>query len=88
MRLSITFVLRLGSVLTVLLAASLAMAAERVKVRFGEHPGFDRLVFDWAKPVGVKLESTPGQARLIFDRAGDFDFTRVRKDPPPSRSNP
>ncbi len=83
MRLSLTLTLRLGSVLALLLAVSSAMAAERVKVRVGEHPGFDRLVFDWSKPVGVELETTPGQTRLIFDRAGELDLSRVRKDPPP-----
>jgi len=84
MRPSILLTLRIMSVLMALLAAPFAMAAEPVKVRVGEHPGFDRLVFDWVKPVGVRLESTSGQARLIFDRVGDLDLSRVRKDPPPS----
>ncbi len=84
MRNTITRALSLGTILAALLAVPSAMAAEAVKVRVGEHPGFDRLVFDWAKPAGAELVSAPGQVRLIFDRAGDFDLSLVRKDPPPS----
>ncbi len=84
MRLSVTFALKAASILAVLLAVPMAVAAERVRVRVGEHPGFDRLVFDWATPVGVKLEAASGRVRLSFDRAGELDLSRVRKDPPPS----
>lgn len=80
----ITRALGLGTILAALLAVPFALAAEAVKVRVGEHPGFDRLVFDWAKPAGAELVSAPGQVRLIFDRVGDFDLSLVRKDPPPS----
>jgi hypothetical protein len=60
-----------------------AMAAERVAVRVGEHPGFSRLVFDWRGPVGVRLEQTAGRATVHFDRAAELDLARYKADPPP-----
>ena len=60
-----------------------AQAADQVKVRFGEHPGFDRLVFDWPAPVGVVLQDSADQVRLNFDRAGDINLDRLRRDLPP-----
>lgn len=67
----------------VLLTAFGANAAERVKLRIGEHPGFSRLVFDWAKPVGAKLDQGAGQAIINFDRSAELDLARFRADPPP-----
>ncbi len=64
-------------------ALATAMAAERVAVRVGEHPGFSRLVFNWAGPVGVKLEQAAGRATLHFDRAAELDLARYKADPPP-----
>lgn len=69
-------------VLTVLFGLP-AQAADQVKVRFGEHPGFDRLVFDWPAPVGVELQDGADRVRLNFDRAGDMNLSRLRSDPPP-----
>lgn len=60
-----------------------AQAADQVKVRFGEHPGFYRLVFDWPIPVGVVLQDSADQVRLNFDRAGDINLDRLRRDLPP-----
>lgn len=59
-----------------------AVAAERVAVRVGEHPGFSRLVFDWRGPVGVRLEQAPGLATVYFDRAEELDLARYKADPP------
>jgi tetratricopeptide (TPR) repeat protein len=67
----------------VVVTAAPTLAAERVGLRIGEHPGFSRLVFDWTKPVGSRLEQGPGQATLRFDRPGDLDTARYRADPPP-----
>jgi len=64
-------------------ALATAMAAERVAVRVGEHPGFSRLVFNWAGPVGVTLEQAAGQVTLHFDRAAELDLARYKADPPP-----
>jgi tetratricopeptide (TPR) repeat protein len=69
-------------VLTVLFGQP-ALAADQVKVRFGEHPGFDRLVFDWPAAVGVEMQDSADQVRLNFDRAGDMNLSRLRRDPPP-----
>ncbi len=71
-------------ILAAFFAVQGAAAAERVTLRVGEHPGFDRLVFDWARPVGVELEPGPDRALLRFDRAGELDLRRLLKDPPPS----
>ena len=73
----------LALVLAVVLFAPAAVGAERVPVRVGEHPGFDRLVFDWARPVGVTLERDADEARLRFDRPAELDLKRLQSDPPP-----
>lgn len=66
-----------------LLVAAAAGAAEQVRVRVGEHPGFSRLVFDWGKPAGARVEQAAGQVTLRFDRPGELDLSRYRADPPP-----
>ena len=80
--LALTLTLTLTLALVVVTAAPV-LAAERVGLRVGEHPGFSRLVFDWAKPVGSRLEQGSGQATLRFDRPGDLDASKYRADPPP-----
>ena len=62
-------------------------AAERVPVRVGEHPGFSRIVFDWSRPVGARLERHAGQTVLRFDRVAELDLARFRADPPPEVSH-
>ena len=64
-------------------------AAERVAVRVGEHPGFSRIVFDWGRAVGARVERQGGQGGNIvlrFDRVGELDLARFRADPPPEVS--
>ncbi len=67
-------------------------AAERVAVLVGEHPGFSRVVFDWGRPVGARVERQGGQGGqggdvvLRFDRVGELDLARFRADPPPEVS--
>ncbi len=83
-------------VLAVLVAAGApavgVRAAERVAVRVGEHPGFSRIVFDWGRPVGARVERQKGQKGqggnivLRFDRVGELDLARFRADPPPEVS--
>ncbi|MDX1541424.1 MAG: hypothetical protein R3349_08480, partial [Geminicoccaceae bacterium] len=43
-------------------------SAEEVEVRVGEHPGFGRIVLEWAAPSGVQTEVDQRTLRLIFDR--------------------
>ncbi|MEE8500215.1 MAG: hypothetical protein V3S27_06545, partial [Kiloniellales bacterium] len=59
---------------------------ERVAVRVGEHPGFSRIVFDWRRPVGVRLEQVDGNTLLRFDRVATLDLEAFRADPPPEVS--
>ncbi len=66
-----------------LLVAAAAGAAEQVRVRVGEHPGFSRLVFDWGKSAGARVEQAAGRVTLRFDRPGELDLSRYRADPPP-----
>ncbi len=64
----------------------LAQDQERVAVRVGEHPGFSRLVFEWRRPVGARLEQRGGKTVLLFDRAATLDLKAFRADPPPEVS--
>ena len=45
---------------------------QRINTRFGEHPNFTRLVFDWPSPVGYRLRDQDGSVSLRFDRAADI----------------
>ncbi|WP_282607980.1 lipopolysaccharide assembly protein LapB [Pelagibius sp. Alg239-R121] len=54
----------------------------KIRVRAGEHPGFSRLVFDWDRPVGARLEESDGQARIVFDQPAQFGVDRVQRDLP------
>ena len=60
---------------------------ERVAVRVGEHPGFSRIVFEWRRPVGARLEQVDGKTLLRFDRAATLDLKAFRADPPPEVSS-
>lgn len=66
--------------------ATAVASAATVPVRVGEHPGFSRLVFDWPKPVGFRVQEVPGRVTILFDRPAQFDLSRFRADPPPTVS--
>lgn len=67
-------------------APDTAQNRERVAVRVGEHPGFSRIVFEWRRPVGARLEQVDGKTLLRFDRAATLDLEAFRADPPPEVS--
>lgn len=48
-----------------------------IPVRAGEHPGFGRLVFDWADEVGYELEKEGKFVRVRFDRPARIDLSRL-----------
>jgi len=48
-----------------------------VVVRFGEHDGYRRLVFDWPATVTYTLSEDHGSARLHFGRPAELDATRI-----------
>ena len=54
-----------------------------VRVRVGEHGGFDRIVFDWASKVTYRVESKGGLATIIFGQVGQLDLSGYRVNPPP-----
>ena len=53
---------------TLLLAATLPGAAwAQVSVRAGDHPGFGRVVFDFAAPTGFDLVEDGGRVLVVFE---------------------
>ncbi len=46
-------------------------------VRGGEHPGFNRLVFDWPGPVDYSVDLKGTQVTLTFDRAARVNPTAL-----------
>ncbi len=46
----------------------------RVKVRFGDHPGYSRIVFDWPAAVGYSVTTRAGKVIIRFDRAARLNF--------------
>lgn len=47
-------------------------SAPRINTRFGDHPTFTRLVFDWPSTVQYRLRNQDGAVSLQFDRAADI----------------
>lgn len=54
-----------------------------VRVRAGEHGGFDRIVFDWSSRVPYRVESKGGLVTVIFEQTARLDLSKYRKNPPP-----
>jgi tetratricopeptide (TPR) repeat protein len=52
-------------------------------VRGGEHTGFNRLVFDWPKPVGYDVNEGGGQVTIAFDRPANVNVTSLKASLPP-----
>ena len=59
------------------LAAS-AQARENVNIRFGDHDGFSRAVFDWKQPVDYSISEQSGAVSIRFERPADFDLANFR----------
>ncbi|OAN46236.1 hypothetical protein [Magnetospirillum moscoviense] len=51
-------------------------------VRGGEHTGFNRLVFDWPKPVGYAVNATEGQAVIAFERPANVNTNALEASLP------
>ena len=49
-----------------------AVAAD-VPVRFGTHPTFERMVFDWRDAVDYRVDHKGSSAVISFDRAAEID---------------
>lgn len=57
--------------------------ATDLTVRGGEHQGFNRLVFDWPKPVGYAVTAQDGQVTIAFDRPANLNVTSLEAALPP-----
>ncbi|KIM00713.1 hypothetical protein CCC_03315 [Paramagnetospirillum magnetotacticum MS-1] len=56
--------------------------ATDLMVRGGEHTGFNRLVFDWPKPVGYSVDEGNGTASINFDRPANVNVTSLKASLP------
>lgn len=54
-----------------------------VPVRFGEHESFSRVVFDWTREVGYRLERANGRVVIRFDRPAAVDLSAAERGLPP-----
>lgn len=69
----------------ILLAALLitmpAFSAEKtdVRVRFGDHAKYSRMVFDWPSRVKVQFQRDGDRLVLSFDTSANFDTSRFRR---------
>ena len=61
-----------------LFAGSVALADERVPVRTGEHPGFSRLVFDWAEKVDYSLTAKDSRVTLGFSKPATINLAALK----------
>ncbi|MGE5478063.1 MAG: tetratricopeptide repeat protein [Bacteroidales bacterium] len=52
-------------------------------VRGGEHNGFNRLVFDWPKPVDYTVSGQNGTVTIAFDRPANLNVTSLEAALPP-----
>ena len=54
-----------------------AGGAQAVALRFGEHPGFRRVVFDWRDTVAYGMSEKDGRTELRFGRRAKLDMARL-----------
>ena len=59
-----------------------AKAETTVRARFGEHPNFHRMVFDWPSPVSYKLQQDEGLVLLTFSTPAQLDLSGYDRNPP------
>lgn len=48
-----------------------------LKIRAGEHGGFDRLVFDWNLPVNYRIQRVDDRMIIRFDRQAKADLSSI-----------
>lgn len=53
-----------------------------VGVRVGEHAGYSRLVFDYTRDTGYRVDKTGETIRIDLSRPDPLDLSRLDKDPP------
>ena len=63
-------------------AAHGADAVPDVRVRYGEHENFSRMVFDWPEAVPYTATLDDGMLSLDFKSSAKIDLSALRNDPP------
>ena len=61
-------------------AAAPASAPISVPVRFGAHPTYERLVFDWPSAVPYRVDQQGTTAKITFDGAASFDAAQIKNE--------
>ena len=61
-----------------------ARASERLAVRVGAHPTYNRIVFDWRRPAAYEVKPEDGRTRISFSRPATIDVDRLRARLPSS----
>ena len=51
-------------------------------VRFGEHPSYSRMVFDWPSATGYEVVAEDEAATLLFNRNAEIDLSALRSSLP------
>ncbi|MCU0889483.1 MAG: hypothetical protein MUC64_16000 [Rubritepida sp.] len=74
--------LRLALPALFLLAGAPAEAQEAVAVRFGTHPTYSRVVFDWQNAADYTLSREGDRLRITFARTPEFQGAAQRRLPP------
>lgn len=74
--------LRLALAVALLSCAGRAVAQEVVGVRFGAHPTYSRVVFDWPAPAEYALAREGDRLRITFARTPQIDAVSPRRLPP------
>ena len=74
-----------GSALTLIVLTSpiLALAAgdAEIRVRYGRHADFVRIVFNWSERTEYAVKLSPDGAHIKFEAPNGFDLTHVRRQP-------
>jgi Putative MetA-pathway of phenol degradation len=52
-------------------------AAPQVKVRFGQHGEFERVVFEWPEAIDYEVVQHEDQVSVAFSRPGRIDLSRI-----------
>ncbi|SFK79854.1 hypothetical protein [Falsiroseomonas stagni] len=64
-----------ATLLCLILPAFPVAAQDRVPIRVGDHPTHGRVVFDWPRQVGYRVEEAEGKLTLRFAAPAEFDGT-------------
>ena len=56
------------------------LAGPKVKVRFGEHEKYQRIVFEWPIAVEYSVSSSAKQVDLTFNKYSELDLSALRKN--------